>query len=73
MATLMKRRDPKNAVDMQARAQKRLAAMEEALNISGRTQEEADQDAAIDAIFAGEDEEEDDRNWIDKLFDMMSK
>jgi len=47
--------------------------LEEAGDVSGRTQEEADQDAAIDAIFAGEDEKEDDRNWIDKLFDRMSK
>jgi len=45
--------------------------LEEAGDVSGRTQKEADQEAAIDAIFADAEEEEDDRNWIDKLLDAV--
>jgi len=73
MPTIWKRRDPKGAVDIQAKAQKRLAAMKEAGNISGRTQKEADDEQAIDAIFdtTQETEEPDDRSAFQKSIDWL--
>ena len=77
MPTIMKRRDPlaKDAVDIQARAQKRLKALEDAGNISGRTQAEADAEADIDSIFGPVEvtDPNNDMDWIDKLLNVFGK
>lgn len=69
----MAKKKPKTrTMDSYSNKKAYIERLEEAADISGRTQEEADEEAAIDAIFEDE-EEEDDRNWIDKLFDKISK
>jgi len=68
----MAKKKPKTrTMDSYSNKKSYIKRLEEAGDVSGRTQKEADQEAAIDAIFADAEEEEDDRNWIDKLLDAV--
>lgn len=79
MPTIMKRRDPlaKESVDIQARGQKRLRAMEEAGKIHGKTPQQAKQDANVDAVFDvdnNEDVEPDGgQNILERFWDTLTE
>ena len=60
----------KKRVDIHNRGKDYIKSLEEAGNISGRTQEEADAEAKVDAVFEPDTEDgEDKRSWLDRLLD----
>ena len=60
----------KKRVDIHNRGKDYIKNLEEARNISGRTQEEADAEAEVDAVFEQDTEDEEDkRSWLDRLLD----
>jgi len=73
MPRIMKRRDPlaKDSVDIQAKAAKRVKALNDAGKIHGKTSQEIKSDEAADAPWedvAEPESKDDDSSWLEQLW-----
>lgn len=67
--------EKKRTMSSYSKKQDYVKRLEEAGDISGRTQKEASQEQEIDNVFndINEKQKSDDKSWIDDVFDMFKK